>query len=153
MATGKKPDDTDKPSGSGAGDDQFRDPALDAKRDRLGAAIAAKQAERAAQVAKESGAPKTDGMAGMAYALRLSSEFIAGVIVGAVIGYTIDTLAGTSPWGLIIFLLLGFVAGILNVLRSAGLIAPSESRKGRANAVPAAAAPAAADPKDDEEED
>ena len=130
MATGKKPDDTVKPSGSGAGDDKFRDPALDAKRDKLGAAIAAKQAERAAQVAKESGASRTDGMAGMAYALRLSSEFIAGVLVGAVIGYTIDTLAGTSPWGLIIFLLLGFVAGILNVLRSAGLIAVSKSERG-----------------------
>ena len=32
-------------------------------------------------------------------------------------------MAGTSPWGLIIFLLLGFVAGVLNVLRSAGLVA------------------------------
>ena len=153
MTTGNKPEDADKVGGNGTGDNRFRDPALDAKRDQLGAAIAAKQAERAAQVAKESGAPKTDGMAGMAYALRLSSEFIAGVVVGAVIGYTIDTLAGTSPWGLIIFLLLGFVAGVLNVLRSAGLIAQSESRKGRADAVPAAAAPAAADPKNDEEED
>lgn len=153
MAPGMKPDDTEKVGGNASEDDRFRDPALDAKRDRLGAAIAAKQAERAAQAAAESGAPKTDGMAGMAYALRLSSEFIAGVIVGAVIGYTIDMLAGTLPWGLIIFLLLGFVAGILNVLRSAGLIAPSESRKGRASADPAAAAPAAADTKDDEEED
>lgn len=154
MATGKKPDETDKTPQGGNGDERFRDPALDAKRDKLGAAIAAKQAERAAQnVDGDAAASKTDGMAGMAYALRLSSEFIAGIVVGAVIGFTIDKLAGTSPWGLIIFLLLGFVAGILNVLRSAGLIAESESRKGRVNATPAAAAPAATDLKDDEEED
>ena len=154
MATGNKPDDTDKSGNGGNEDDRFRDPALDAKRDKLGAAIAAKQAERAAQAAAEKArASKTDGMAGMAYALRLSSEFIAGIVVGAVIGFTIDKLAGTSPWGLIIFLLLGFVAGVLNVLRSAGLIAPSESRKGRVNANSAAAAPVAADVNEDEEED
>ena len=74
MTTGNKPDDAGKVGGKGNEDDRFRDPALDAKRDKLGAAIAAKQAERAAQKAKESGAPKTDGMAGMAYALRLSAS-------------------------------------------------------------------------------
>jgi ATP synthase protein I len=41
--------------------------------------------------------------------LKLSSEFIAGVAVGAGLGWVIDRLAGTSPWGLIVFLLLGFV--------------------------------------------
>jgi ATP synthase protein I len=62
-------------------------------------------------------------MAGFGYALRLSSEFIAGIVVGAGLGWIIDRVAGTSPWGLIVFLLLGFVAGVLNVLRSAGLMA------------------------------
>ncbi|EKF19928.1 hypothetical protein NA2_06288 [Nitratireductor pacificus pht-3B] len=62
-------------------------------------------------------------MAGFGNALRLSSEFIAGVAVGAGLGWFIDRMAGTSPWGLIIFLLLGFGAGVLNVLRSAGQIA------------------------------
>lgn len=153
MSTGMKPDEAGKARPDSQDNDGFRDPALDARRDQLGAAIAAKQAERAAQKAAEKGASRTDGMAGMAYAFRLSSEFIAGVVVGAVIGYSIDMLAGTKPWGMIVFLLLGFVAGILNVLRSAGLIAPSESRKGHANAQPASAAPASVDLKDDEEED
>ena len=40
--------------------------------------------------------------------MKLSSEFIAGVAVGAGLGWGIDRLAGTSPWGLIVFLLLGF---------------------------------------------
>lgn len=67
--------------------------------------------------------PATGGMAGFGQAMKLSSEFIAGVAVGVGIGWLIDRMAGTSPWGLIIFLLLGFVAGVLNVLRSAGLVA------------------------------
>jgi ATP synthase protein I len=58
---------------------------------------------------------------GMAQALRLASEFAAGVLVGAGIGWGVDWLFGSSPWGLIVFLLLGFVAGVLNILRSAGL--------------------------------
>jgi ATP synthase protein I len=70
-------------------------------------------------------------MAGFGQALKLSSEFIAGIAVGVGIGWLIDRVAGTSPWGLIIFLLLGFVAGVLNVLRSAGLIAEAGSKTAR----------------------
>ncbi len=55
----------------------------------------------------------------MARALRLSSELVAGVLVGAVIGWGIDRLLSTSPFGLIVFLLLGFTAGVVNVVRSA----------------------------------
>jgi ATP synthase protein I len=58
---------------------------------------------------------------GMARALRLSSEFIAGIVAGAGVGWGFDWLLGTSPWGLIVFLMLGFAAGVLNVLRAAGL--------------------------------
>lgn len=67
---------------------------------------------------------------GMAMALKLGSEFVAGVIVGFVIGYGFDWLLGTSPWGMIVFLLLGFAAGTLNLLRSAGLLAPSKFETG-----------------------
>jgi putative F0F1-ATPase subunit (Ca2+/Mg2+ transporter) len=52
---------------------------------------------------------------------RFSSEFVAGVIVGAGIGWLIDRALGISPWGLTVFLLLGFAAGVLNVMRSAGI--------------------------------
>jgi ATP synthase protein I len=44
-------------------------------------------------------------------------------VVGAGIGWLIDRWLGVSPWGLIVFLLLGFAAGVLNVMRSAGLVA------------------------------
>lgn len=56
----------------------------------------------------------------MAVGLRLSSELVAGVLVGAVIGWGFDHLLSTSPWGLIVFLLLGFAAGVINVVRSSG---------------------------------
>ncbi|WP_439527803.1 AtpZ/AtpI family protein [Pannonibacter sp.] len=61
--------------------------------------------------------------AGIAQAMKLSSEFIAGIAVGAMMGWLLDHWVGTSPFGLIVFLLLGFVAGVLNVLRSAGVVA------------------------------
>ena len=56
----------------------------------------------------------------MARGFRLSSELIAGVVVGAVIGWGFDRLLSTSPFGLIVFFLLGFVAGVVNVVRSSG---------------------------------
>ena len=62
-------------------------------------------------------------MTGVGAALKLSSEFIAGIAVGVGIGWVIDRWAGTSPWGLIVFLLLGFGAAVLNVLSSAGVVA------------------------------
>ncbi|MGB8398723.1 AtpZ/AtpI family protein [Bradyrhizobium sp.] len=61
----------------------------------------------------------------MARGFRLSSELIAGVAVGAVIGWGFDRLLSTSPFGLIVFFLLGFVAGVVNVVRSAG-VAPGK---------------------------
>ena len=61
---------------------------------------------------------------GYGLAMRLGGDFVAGVVVGAALGWGVDRLFGTSPWGLIAFLLLGFGAGILSVLRSAGLVKP-----------------------------
>ena len=60
--------------------------------------------------------------AGYAKGFRLSSELVGGVLVGAGLGWGIDRLFGIAPWGFIIFLLLGFVAGVLNVMRSAGVV-------------------------------
>ncbi len=55
-------------------------------------------------------------------ALRLSTEFIAGVIAGFGIGWLLDRWLGTSPWGLIVFLMLGFGAGVFNAMRGAGFL-------------------------------
>lgn len=67
-----------------------------------------------------SGTPQARASA-MAVGLRLSSELVAGVIVGTILGWVFDRFLSTSPWGLIVFMLLGFTAGVMNVMRSAGV--------------------------------
>jgi ATP synthase protein I len=71
---------------------------------------------------------------GLARGFRLSTEFVAGVLIGALVGWLIDRWLHISPWGLIVFLLLGFAAGVLNVMRAAGLAAsPSGGTERREN--------------------
>jgi ATP synthase protein I len=70
------------------------------------------------QTGAGSGDPAANASA-MARGLRLSSELVVGVLVGALIGWGLDKLLSISPWGMIVFLLLGFVAGVRNVVRSA----------------------------------
>ena len=53
----------------------------------------------------------------MGLAIRLVSDFVVFILVGAAVGYGIDVLLGTLPWGTSLFLLLGFVASIRNVIR------------------------------------
>jgi ATP synthase protein I len=57
-------------------------------------------------------------MSGMSRGLRLGSEFVAAIIIGAGLGYVIDMFLPTRPWGLVVLLLLGFAAGVLNVVRT-----------------------------------
>jgi ATP synthase protein I len=64
----------------------------------------------------------------MAMGFRLSSELVAGVLGGAALGWGFDRLLSTSPWGLIVFLLLGFTAGVINVMRAAGVMAKQSNR-------------------------
>lgn len=68
-------------------------------------------------------------MTGFGKAMRLSADFIAGVVVGAGLGWALDKWLGTTPWGMIVLLLLGFCAGVLNVMRTAGL-APQPGETG-----------------------
>lgn len=55
---------------------------------------------------------------GMAYGMRMASELVAAVIVGGLVGYGLDLLLGTKPWLFLVFFVLGFAAGILNVVRA-----------------------------------
>ncbi|ABE38069.1 AtpZ/AtpI family protein [Rhodopseudomonas pseudopalustris] len=64
----------------------------------------------------------------MAIGLRLSSELVAGILGGAALGWGFDRLLSTSPWGLIVFSLLGFTAGVINVMRAAGVMAKQSER-------------------------
>ena len=52
-------------------------------------------------------------------AIKLSTELVAAVLVGTIIGFILDNWFDTKPWLIIIFFFVGVVAGILNVIRSA----------------------------------
>jgi ATP synthase protein I len=60
---------------------------------------------------------------GISYAFRLTTEMAAALVVGAGIGWLMDSWLGTGPWGMLVFLFVGFVAGILNAYRTARRIA------------------------------
>jgi CheY-like chemotaxis protein/F0F1-type ATP synthase assembly protein I len=85
---------------------------------RLGNRLA--QANRPPE--NDTGPRQTADPSAIARGFRLSTELVAGVLVGAVIGWLLDRWLGISPWGLIVFLLLGFAAGVLNVMRAAGVV-------------------------------
>jgi len=55
---------------------------------------------------------------GMAYGMRMAAELVGAVIVGAFIGVGLDWLIGTKPWLFLVFFLIGFAAGVLNVVRA-----------------------------------
>ena len=98
-----------------------RDQGLETRRKRLEAELADVRKQAADERASESRAEES--RKGYAMAMKLSSEFIAAVVVGGILGYLLDRFAGTAPWGMIVLLLLGFCAGVLNVMRTAGLVA------------------------------
>jgi len=52
---------------------------------------------------------------------RIGLELVVAVVFGLGVGWAIDRTLGTRPWGLIVFVLLGFAAGVLNVIRGAGV--------------------------------
>lgn len=127
MAGSDRPDETGRAGPGASASGGSRDDDLGRRARELEAALAARKPAATETAAR----PATGGMAGFGQALKLSSEFIAGIVVGAGLGWLIDRVAGTSPWGLIVFLLLGFAAGVLNALRSAGLVAEAGSKKAR----------------------
>lgn len=48
---------------------------------------------------------------------RVLAELLGGMIGGAVIGWTLDWLFGTSPWLLLTLLFLGIVVAFRNIIR------------------------------------
>lgn len=55
---------------------------------------------------------------GTAKAMRAATDLVAALAVGGGLGYAIDHWLGTKPWGMIILLFLGFIAGFLNIYRA-----------------------------------
>lgn len=51
-------------------------------------------------------------------ALRASSDLLAGLLVGTLLGYFLDRWLETSPWFLLAGIGVGFAAGLRNLMRS-----------------------------------
>ncbi len=118
-------------------DDKFGD--ISARLHDLDARLAAEKKH----VAQAETAPKQyQGATDYSKGARLASEFVAGVLVGALIGYGLDYVFHTLPLFLILFLLAGFGAGIVNMSRSGNRTAPTAEELAK---MPK--------PKDDEDED
>ena len=99
--------------------------ALSARLQRLGDRLDQKGASRPVE---PSPGPSHNASA-LARGFRLSTELVAGVLVGAFIGWALDRWLGISPWGMIVFLLLGFAAGVVNVIRAAGISSGPGSKR------------------------
>ena len=56
---------------------------------------------------------------GMGVGIKVGVDLVVGVGVGAGIGWSLDWWLGTGPWLLALFLILGFAAGLMNVIRTA----------------------------------
>ena len=71
------------------------------------------------RISKKNKEKKNDNPSSIGAAFKLSTELVAAVAVGAIIGFIFDKTFGTTPWFILIFFFVGVVAGITNVIRSA----------------------------------
>ncbi len=53
----------------------------------------------------------------MSVALRAGSQFGAAIVAGGVLGWGLDRLLGTSPFGLLALLPVGFLVGLIGLKR------------------------------------
>lgn len=72
---------------------------------------------RARRAAREAQA-RSKANAAMGIGFRLSLELVVAVVVGSLLGYGIDRWLGTFPLALVIFFVIGAVAGVRNMLRA-----------------------------------
>ena len=52
-------------------------------------------------------------------AFKMSTELVAHVAVGTIIGFILDKTFGTKPWLILLFFFVGVIAGIMNVFKTA----------------------------------
>jgi len=48
---------------------------------------------------------------------RVAIDLVAGTLVGALLGYLADRMAGTAPWLMVVGVFLGAIAGFRNTFR------------------------------------
>jgi ATP synthase protein I len=85
----------------------------------LGKRLDEVKARRSAEAPQQRRGGGGFGGPNMGLALRFAADLVAGVGVGGFIGWALDRQFGTSPWLLALFVIFGFAAGLLNVIRAA----------------------------------
>jgi len=65
------------------------------------------------------GSPVKTSQSAFGPAFKFAGELVVGVVVGGGLGWALDKQFGTAPWLMIVLFILGFAAGLLNVVRSA----------------------------------
>jgi ATP synthase protein I len=71
------------------------------------------------KIKKNKNNQKNEKISNFGEAFKLSTELIAAVAVGTIIGFILDDWFGTKPWLILTFFFVGVIAGITNVIRSA----------------------------------
>ncbi|HJN84064.1 MAG TPA: AtpZ/AtpI family protein [Candidatus Pelagibacter bacterium] len=71
------------------------------------------------KILKRSKTSKDTSSSKLGIAFKISTEMVAAVVVGTIIGFILDNWFGTKPWLILIFFFVGVIAGILNVVKSA----------------------------------
>ena len=71
------------------------------------------------KILKKSRDSKQTSGSNFGLAFKISTEMVAAVLVGTIIGFILDNWFGTKPWLIIIFFFVGVIAGIMNVIKSA----------------------------------
>jgi ATP synthase protein I len=83
----------------------------------LGQKLDAVRSQKAPVVRSTGGGSQDQAAYGAAF--KFAAELIVGVVVGGGLGWLLDRQFGTAPWLMIVLVILGFAAGLLNVVRAA----------------------------------
>lgn len=119
MSDGPK-SDADKDGGRRAGEISPEEREAFRKRaSELGKRLDEVHGRRSVKTGGGKDTPEQPSGAGLAMAFRFATELIVGLGVGWFIGSSLDGVFGTAPWLMIAFIMLGFAAGMLNVVRAA----------------------------------
>ncbi|MFQ5764026.1 MAG: AtpZ/AtpI family protein [Rhodospirillales bacterium] len=93
----------------------------DHKPDRELEALDARLRRARGETAAEPGAGALQGSpkSALGLAFRVGVELVSALAIGVGVGWLLDSWLGTRPWLMLVFILLGGAAGILNVYRTA----------------------------------
>lgn len=100
------------------GDDAGKDRDLEERLRRLSQDLGKADGQGASRTDIDVGASE-EMLRARSKGFRILGEFTAAIVAALLIGYAIDHVAGTSPAFLIIFLILGMMAGFWNIYRAA----------------------------------